>query len=179
MPISPQQLKHFAAATVAITALLAMLAGGDGPGLADEIKAREAQTQLAVTEAATRGTKPIKAKLTVNGNAKSQFSFSDGGDTVDTSAEWGSGGSGGSSAQRSTSDASSIRHKLPKSPGQSVAIAGPEGVPDGARPEANRAKKTPPKAAEKRPAAEPTEQELEKALEASRLRSGQADSSSD
>lgn len=181
LPISPQQLKHFAAATVAITVLLALFAGGDGAGLADEIKAREAQSKLAMTEAAKFGAKPLKANLKLKNGAKSQFAFSEGGEVVDTSSEWGSGGGGGTVRPTShgVSDASSIQHKLPKTPGESVAITGAEGVPDGAKPEANRAKKKPAKTVEKQPTATPAEEDLDKAMEASRQRSGQQGASSD
>lgn len=179
LPISPQQLKHFAAATVATTLLLALFAGGEDAGLAAEIQAREARNQLIETETTKLGTKQLKANLKLKGSNKSQFAFSDGGDVVDMSSEWGSGGGGGGQlrpANRGVSNTAAINSKLPKIPGESVAISGPEGVPDGAKPEALRAKKNPKKTAERKPVTEPTEQELEKALEASRQRSGQSDS---
>jgi len=181
LPISPQQLKHFAAATVAITVLLALFAGGEDAGLAAEIQAREARNQLIETETAKLGAKQLKANLKLKDGTKSQFAFSDGGDVVDMSGEWGGGGGGGNArpAVRGVSDASSIRSKLPKNIGESAAIAGPDGVPDGAKPEALRAKKVPKKTAEKKPVTEPTEQQLEKAMEASRQRSGQTDQTED
>ena len=165
--ISPQQLKHFAAATVAITLLLGLLAGGEDVGLAADIQAREARNQLIESETAKLGTKQLKANLKLKDSNKSKFAFAEGGEVVDMSAEWGSGGGGGGQlrpANRGLSNATAVHSKL-------------DGVPDGAKPEALRAKKNPKKTAETKPVTEPTEQELEKALEASRQRSGQADAS--
>ena len=63
VPISPQQLKHFAAATVAITGLLAMFASGEGGGLSDDLQARAAQNKLAQTEVSKLGTTQLKAHV--------------------------------------------------------------------------------------------------------------------
>ena len=183
MPISPQQLKHFAAATVAITLLLALFAGGEDTGLAAEIQAREARSQLIETETEKLSTKHLKAHLKLKDSSRSQFAFSDGGEVVDPSSEWGSGGGGGGTAirpaARSTPDARAAQSKLPKTVGSSVSLTGPDGVPDGAKPAELRAKKVPKKAVEHKPVTEPSEQELEKALEASRQRSGQTDPTDD
>jgi hypothetical protein len=183
LPISPKQLKHFAAATVAITLLLALFAGGEDAGLAAQIQARETRNQLIENEATKLGTKQLKANLKLKDSSKSQFAFSDGGDVVDMSSEWGSGGGGGGGTARpktpGVKDVAPARSKLPKTPGQSVSLSGPEGVPDGAKPAENRAKKAPKKAVEHKPVTQPSEQELDKALEASRQRSGHEEPSDD
>ncbi len=173
MPVSPQQLKHFAAATLAITALLAIFAGGDNVGLSSDLQAREARNQLIEAETAKLGTKHLKAHLKLGNSSRSQFSFSDGGEVVDMAGEWGGGG-GGAAARpgpRDAKEATSMSRRLPKTIGQSVSIAGPEGVPDGAKPKDQRAKMNPKKAAEEMPAAEPSKEELDRAMEASRQRS--------
>lgn len=177
VPISPQQLKHFAAATVAITGLLAMFASGEGGGLSDDLQARAAQNKLAQTEASKLGTTQLKAHVKLKNNGKAHFAFSEGGEVVDMSAEWGSGssGGGGAVAPRPNANPTVMRPKLPKNPGESVTIAGAEGLPDAAKPESQRAKKVPPKKAEAKPFNKPSEQDLDKALEASRQRSGAAD----
>ncbi len=182
LPISPQQLKHFAAATVAITVLLALFAGGDDTGLAAEIQAREARNQLIEAETGKVGTKQLKSKLKLKEGSNSQFAFSEGGDVASSGSEWGSGGGGGGVARpvnHTVSDAASMQRRLPKTPGQTAEIAGPEGVPDGAKPADQRAKKKPNNAAERRPFTEPSEADLAKALEASRQRSGHEDNASD
>ncbi len=162
---------------MAITVLLALFAGGDGGGLAADIEAREVRNQLIETETAKLGTKQLKANLKLKDSAKSQFSFSDGGEVVDTAGEWGGGGGGGAArpAQRQARDAPSIQPQLPRSPGQSVTIAGAEGVPDGAKHEADRAKKTPKKQVDTKPVTEPTKDDLDRAMEASRQRSNGGD----
>lgn len=179
LPVSPKQLKHFAAATVAITALLAIFAGGEEVGIAAEIQARESRNQLIETETAKLGTKQLKNNLKLKDSAKSQFAFSDGGEVVDSASGWGAGGGGGQArpAPQNTSGPAATRTLLPRNPGETASIDGPDGVPDGAKPESLRAKKVPKKSVETKPVPEPSEQELEKGLEASRQRSGQVDAS--
>lgn len=183
LPVSPQQLKHFAAATVAITVLLALFAGGDADGLGAELEAREARNQLIEAETTKLGTKQLKANLKLKDGRKSQATFSDSGDGADPSAEWGAGGGGSGRVFRpatsSPSPSAAAHPKLPRVPGESVTIAGADGVPDGAKPESSRAKKAPPKAAQKMPEIEPTQEQLDNAMEASRQRSGQSDLNGD
>jgi hypothetical protein len=179
VPISPTQLKHFAAATVAMTIILALFASGDGAGLGEDLQERGAQNQLAQTEASQHGAHKLKANLKFKNSSKSQFAFSEGGDGAAASAGWGSGGGGGGprAAGRETKDASVQR--MPRKAGESATLSGPDGVPDHAKPESLRAKKAPPKKVEAKPVSEPTEQELDKAMEASRQRSGSAEREED
>jgi hypothetical protein len=59
LPISPKLLKHFAAVTVVLTALIALFAGGEQSQIAQELAEREARNQLAQTEAKTVGSKEV------------------------------------------------------------------------------------------------------------------------
>lgn len=63
--ISPQQLKHFAFAAVAITALLAVLASGEEWGASAQAEAIAAKNQLAATEAQKLGTRKVATSLKV------------------------------------------------------------------------------------------------------------------
>jgi len=65
LPISPKLLKHFAIATVVITGLLALFAGGDGGDVGAKIEQRAAQTELARAEPASLGRKTISNTLAV------------------------------------------------------------------------------------------------------------------
>ena len=58
-PISPKLLKHFAAATVVLTGLIALFAGGEQSQVAQELAAREERNKLAKTEAEVIGTREI------------------------------------------------------------------------------------------------------------------------
>ena len=121
-PISPTQLKHCAAATIAITFIIALFASGDGAGLGEDLQERGAQNQLAQTEASQFGPRKLKANIKLKNSAKSQFAFAEGGEVSDMSAEWGSGSSGGSGGSRAvlseTKDASALRSRLPRSAGE-------------------------------------------------------------
>lgn len=59
LPISPKLLKHFAAVTVVLTALIALFAGGEQSQIAQELAEREARNKLAQTEAQTVGSKEV------------------------------------------------------------------------------------------------------------------------
>lgn len=59
LPISPKLLKHFAAATVVLTGLIALFAGGEQSQIAQELAEREARNQLAQTEAEVIGTQEV------------------------------------------------------------------------------------------------------------------------
>lgn len=59
LPISPKLLKHFAAATVVLTALAALFAGGEQSQIAQEFAERQARNQLAQTEAKTVGSREV------------------------------------------------------------------------------------------------------------------------
>lgn len=74
-PLSPQLIKHFAFATVALTGLLAMFATGEDWGAQAQIKAVDDRNQLEITEVNKLGTKRLAAKLqTREGPAPADFS---------------------------------------------------------------------------------------------------------
>lgn len=86
--LSPKLLKHFAAATVVLTALLAVFASGADWGAQAQVQAIEAKNQLAETEAEKFGTKKVATTLKIaNGVGAASFG-EDGG-------EFGGGGGGG------------------------------------------------------------------------------------
>ena len=82
-------LKHFAAATVVLTGLLAVFASGADWGARAQISAVEAKNQLAATEAEKLGTKRIGTTLKIANNVgAANFGDDDGG-------SFGGGGSDG------------------------------------------------------------------------------------
>lgn len=87
--LSPKLLKHFAAATVVLTALLAIFASGEDWGAQAQVQAVEAKNQLAATEAEKLGTKKVATTLKVANNVGAA-SFGD-----DEGGSFGGGGSGG------------------------------------------------------------------------------------
>ncbi len=66
--LSPSLLKHFAAATVVLTALLAIFASGEEWGAQAQVSAVEAKNQLAETEAEKLGTKKVATTLKIANN---------------------------------------------------------------------------------------------------------------
>ena len=64
-PLSPQLIKHFAMATVALTGLLAIFASDADWGAQAQIGAVEANNQLLTAEAERLGTRHLAAKLVV------------------------------------------------------------------------------------------------------------------
>jgi hypothetical protein len=92
MAISPQQLKHFAAATVAITALLALFAGGEQASVAAQVRATQAKNDLNAAGQKNLGTKRIANKLALRPTMGGGFGEEAGGD-------FGSGGGGGGGAR--------------------------------------------------------------------------------
>ena len=87
--LSPKLLKHFAAVTVVMTALLTVFASGEDWGARAQISAVEAKNQLAASEAEKLGTKRIATTLKVANNVGAA-SFGD-----DEGGSFGDGGSGG------------------------------------------------------------------------------------
>jgi len=88
--LSPSLLKHFAAATVVLTALLAIFASGEEWGAQAQVSAIEAKNQLAETEAEKLGTKKVATTLKIANNiGVASFGNDDGGN-------FGGGGGGGS-----------------------------------------------------------------------------------
>ncbi len=87
--LSPSLLKHFAAATVVLTALLAIFASGEEWGAQAQVSAIEAKNQLAETEAEKLGTKKVATTLKIANNlGAARFGNDDGGN-------FGGGGGGG------------------------------------------------------------------------------------
>ena len=86
--LSPKLLKHFAAATVALTCLLAVLASGADWGAQAQVDAVEAKNQLAKTEAEKLGARKVATTLKI-ANEVAPPSFGDGG------GDFGTGGGGG------------------------------------------------------------------------------------
>lgn len=90
LAVSPKLLKHFAAATVVVTLLLALFATDEDWGARAQIEANATKNQLAAAEAEKLGPKRIASKLKVRGNtAGGGFGSDEGGD-------FGGGGGGGS-----------------------------------------------------------------------------------
>jgi hypothetical protein len=86
--ISPQQLKHFAFASVVITGLLAVLASGEEWGASAQAEAIAAKNQLAATEAQKLGTRKVATTLKIKPRQQT-MDFGD--------ADFGGGDDGGSS----------------------------------------------------------------------------------
>ncbi len=84
-------LKHFAAATVVLTALLAVFASGEEWGAQAQVEAVEAKNQLAATEAEKLGTKKVATTLKI-ANKVGGGSF--GNDEPESFAGGGGGGGG-------------------------------------------------------------------------------------
>lgn len=121
LAISPKLLKHFAAATVTITLLLALFASEEDWGARAQIEANQAQTQLAAAEAEKLGTRKIASKLKVNQTPGGGFGTDEGG----------GGGGGGSWAPKKQSasvERPSLRtHGIPQleqRPGATVTVTG-------------------------------------------------------
>ena len=64
--LSPQQLKHFAVAAVAITSLLALFASGEDWGASAQVNAVAAKNRMVEAEAQKLGTKKITTSMAVN-----------------------------------------------------------------------------------------------------------------
>ena len=180
LPVSPQQLKHFAFATVVITGLLALFAGGEDAGLAAQIEATQAKNEMVAAEQQKLGTKKLKAHLNVRKDSRSQFAFADGGEVVDAQADWGGGGGGGirrsgTQANRPTGAAHLPPPGLQGKPGVTVTRArlrkpGESGGPDSPGGPGGPESDGPPP---------PDFSKLEAVKSASRMRSGGAGSDGD
>ncbi len=94
LPVSSKQLKHFAAATVTITALLALFAGGEDAGVAAQIQATQAKNDLIAQEQKHLGTKKIVKHLKVQ-QSGGGFGGDEGGDFGGGSSGGGGGGANG------------------------------------------------------------------------------------
>ena len=81
MPISPTQLKHFAAATVALTLLLALFVGGEEASVAAQIQATQAKNELIAAEREKLGTKKLASNLKVRNQTADSFGSDEGGNS--------------------------------------------------------------------------------------------------
>ena len=79
LSISPKLLKHFAAATIVITLLLALFASDEDWGARAQIEAAQTKNQLAATEAERLGTGKLASKLKVRTNTGGGFGADEGG----------------------------------------------------------------------------------------------------
>ena len=153
--LSPQLIKHFAIATVSITALLALFASGEDWGAQAQLDEVEARNRLATAEAEKLGAKRVLPKLKIRES---------GGGSMGGDSDMGSGGGGGGLYPEPPSHyAASPQPGGPPQTEFGRAPAGPGRA--GSRPQ--------PKPETKRA---PTAEELEAMLEASRQRSGSASS---
>jgi hypothetical protein len=171
LPISPKLLKHFAAATVALTACLAIFADGSASeAVAEQVKANEAkQAEVDMMGSRRLAGNSLKIKA-VGGDVPvgGESSLGDGGSS--SIADWSDSG-----MDRNYGYAVAAPHERParRFEGQTVSL---KAVPTDALPtQTNDPKrKLPPKKGE-RPEVEeerrPDENQLEKLLEASRQRS--------
>lgn len=162
-PLSPKLLKHFAAVTVGLTALLAVFASGEDWGAHAQIGAVEAKNNLLTTEAERLGARRVAARINIREGAR-RPEFGD-----ETGYDFGE--RGGDSAPPTK----------PQQPAQSVAnfgaaptgLAGPSGgikVINGVPSMANAAQL---KIAKTRGQSVPTAQEMEQITASSARRSGQ------
>ncbi|MBS3930890.1 MAG: hypothetical protein KGZ65_06610 [Sphingomonadales bacterium] len=79
LAISPKLLKHFAAATVTITLLLALFATDEDWGARAQLEANRAENQLAAAEAEKLGTRKLASKLKVREPSGGGFGSDEGG----------------------------------------------------------------------------------------------------
>lgn len=88
LPVSSKLLKHFAAATVVITSVLALFAGGEDAGVAAQVQAKQARNDLVAAEQEKLGNRQIVSTLRQRGSNTGSFG-EDGG------SEFGAGSGGG------------------------------------------------------------------------------------
>lgn len=177
MPVSPKMLRHFAAATVAITFCVAIFADGEGrEAIAAQVEAREARTNLLEVEAGKLGTRRVglhNLKLPKEGRAHIPF----GQDVADGGGDYGApmdSAAGNDAGSGWTQAAPGVG---PNNDGQRAQAnprgpAGPDGSILGPPNLTNRAPRT------RRPSRppQPTEAQQAAVLAASRARSGRAES---
>ena len=138
--LSPKLLKHFAAATVVMTVLIAIFASGEDWGAKAQIDALEAKNQLATTEAEKLGTKRVASTLKVK-SAPAAASF--GNDAGEFDATGSGSGSGFGLPPRRRAAADTFRPMVlaptaadpgqpgnpPSNPGGESASVGPDAPP--------------------------------------------------
>ncbi|MBA4160653.1 MAG: hypothetical protein C0515_00900 [Novosphingobium sp.] len=79
LAISPKLLKHFAAATVTLTLLLALFATDEDWGASAQLEANRVQNQLAAAEAEKFGHKKLASKMKVRETPGGGFGTDEGG----------------------------------------------------------------------------------------------------
>lgn len=169
LPVSPQLLKHFAAATVAITSLLALFAGGDSGPVAAKFEAEQARAKLAAAEQDRPGTKKIGSSLKVSKQVTASFGPDEaevGDNTGGFAASPGPRLARSSNRPADPAQAYMPPEKMPRHPGESVTFSGVPGAVDPSRPENQKAK------AKARQAEQPSPEDLARIRAASRQRSG-------
>lgn len=121
LAISPKLLKHFAAATVTITFLLALFATDEDWGAKAQLEANQTKNRLAAAEAEKLGTKKIASKLKDNRPPGGGFGTDEGG----------GGGGGGEWKPRNpggTGERPSLRNtgipQLEQRPGATLTVTG-------------------------------------------------------
>lgn len=90
-PISSNNLKHFAAGTVAVTGLLALFTLGDDDSLANQIQDASNKNTLANAEHANAGSRKIENRIRIRTEKRGSFG-SDEGEGLSVGGEMGSGG---------------------------------------------------------------------------------------
>jgi hypothetical protein len=165
--LSPQLLKHFAVATLAITAIIALFADGEGQNsLGQAVAVQEHLAEQTVVDAARHRAKPVMALNTRIRDARRSYvplaGDDDGNDGAYGQPMDGSGGGGGGSAPR---------RYVPISAPQPIGPNG--GAPDQAAiPGQGSAALDPRQAPRRGPQQQPTSRDLEQLQSASLRRSG-------
>lgn len=148
LPISPKLLKHFAAATVVLTGLIALFAGGEQSQVAQELAAREERNKLVQTEAEVIGTREIGER-----------------ETTRTKGSWGSDGPENAGFTGGSTDPNGPPMLTARPPrGMAGGVARPRGVPVGDQQDEMRSDAHEPTG--------PTADQAAALLESSRARSG-------
>lgn len=162
--LSPQLIKHFAIATVSVTALLALFATDADWGAQAQLDEVEAKNRLAAAETEKLGAKKITAKLKIRRSSSV-------GPTGDIGVDNPSGGGGSLNPDEPVSRRGDYADPARANrPANAVAqahdrIAAPPGL---APPPHSNPKGAPPQSQQRKP----TQEQLEAMLEASRQRSG-------
>lgn len=128
LPVPPKLLKHFAAATLAITLLIALFASGEDWGARAQIHAAEGKNRLLKTEAEKLGTAKLVDKLKIANKAGNAHP-DDGGDVAPEIAPAVSGGTSATAPYAAQPDTAlpsvgPFVPNLPRQPGASITIRG-------------------------------------------------------
>lgn len=161
LPISPKLLKHFAAATVVITLLLALFATDEDWGASAQLEANRTQNQLAAADAEKFGHKKLASKLKVSETPGGGFGTDEGGG--------GGGGSWSPPKPSANTERPNLRTtgipQLEQRPGATVTVTGMD-LEDALQPDPRKRKR---KTGEQY---RPNSEEIEKIKANSRQRTG-------